>query len=111
MNRSSVVRLNVPLIVSAVSVMPNPGDNPLAGPFLWSVKMKTSGMYFNSIPFAASIIRFVIVGEVRSAYATPRIFFTLPGSTYCVYKNRKLFKILKLKTLFNFVPAMVSIAF
>lgn len=68
--------------------MPNPGESPLPGPFLWSVKMKTSGMYLINIPLADSIMRLVIVGDVRRAYATPRIFLTFPGSMYWIYEEK-----------------------
>ena len=73
-------------MVSAVNVIPYPGDNPLAGPLRWSVRMNTSGMYWSSTPLADSIIRLVMVGEVLKAYDTPRIFLILPGSVY--YKKK-----------------------
>lgn len=55
------------MVVSTVSVMPKPGDRPLAGPLRWSVRTKTSGRNFKRTPLAASTMRFVIVGDVLSA--------------------------------------------
>mmetsp|Transcript_34555 Transcript_34555/g.87380 ORF Transcript_34555/g.87380 Transcript_34555/m.87380 type:complete len:300 (+) Transcript_34555:388-1287(+) len=69
-----------PLVVSATSVSPKPGELPLAEPDSASVKMYTSASSLLSTPRAPSTMRLVLCGETFIEYATPRMRFTMPSS-------------------------------